>query len=77
MLNATYNNVSVISWQSVLLVEKTTDLSQVTDKLYRTMLHRAHLTRAGLEMRKLSYANERENIYMLCVQYLPKCVSDW
>ena len=34
------NNISVISWLSVLLVEetecpeKTTDLSQVTDKLY-------------------------------------------
>jgi hypothetical protein len=34
VLNATFNNISVISWWSVLLVEKTTDLSQVTDKLY-------------------------------------------
>jgi len=33
VFNATFNNISVISWQSVLLVEKTTDLSQVTDKL--------------------------------------------
>ena len=32
MFNATFNNSSVISWRSVLLVEKTTDLSQVTDK---------------------------------------------
>jgi hypothetical protein len=38
--NATFNNISVISWQSVLLLaetevpEKTTDLSQVTDKLH-------------------------------------------
>ena len=37
VFNATFNNISVISWQSVLLVEeteypeKTTDLSQVTD----------------------------------------------
>ena len=30
VFNATFNNISVISWQSVLLVEKTTDLSQVT-----------------------------------------------
>jgi len=36
VLNATFNNISVISWLSVLLVEdtrvpeKTTDLSQVT-----------------------------------------------
>ena len=34
VFNATFNNISVISWQSVLLVEKTKDLSQVTDKLY-------------------------------------------
>ena len=39
VLNATFNNISVISWQTVLLVEepaypgKTTDLPQVTDKL--------------------------------------------
>ena len=41
VFNATFNNISVISWQSVLLVEdleKTTDLSQVTDKLYHIML---------------------------------------
>jgi hypothetical protein len=37
-LNATFNNISVISWRSVLLVEetgvpgKTTDQSQVTDQ---------------------------------------------
>ena len=41
---ATFNNISVISWWSVLLVEKTelpgktTDLSQVTDKLYHMHL---------------------------------------
>jgi hypothetical protein len=40
MFNATFNNISVISWLSVLLVEeteyqeKTSDLLQVTDKLY-------------------------------------------
>ena len=36
VFNATFNNISVISWRSVLLVEdpeKTTDLSKVTDKL--------------------------------------------
>ena len=41
--NATFNNISVISWRSVLLVEatgipeKTTDLSQFTDKVYHIM----------------------------------------
>ena len=36
VVNATFNNISVI------LVEETTDLSQVTDKLYH-MLYRIHL----------------------------------
>ena len=45
VFNATFNNISVISWRSVLLVEEiggpgeTNDLSQVTDKLYHKMLY--------------------------------------
>ena len=39
LFNTTFNNISVISWRSVLLVEETTDLSQVTDKLYHIMLY--------------------------------------
>jgi hypothetical protein len=34
VFNATFNNISVISWQSVLFVEETTSLSQVIDNFY-------------------------------------------
>ena len=59
VLSATFNNISVISWRSVLLVEeaeypeKTTDLSQVTDTVCHIMLHQVHLAWSGFELTTL------------------------
>ena len=53
VFNTTFNNMSVISCQSVLLVEKTNDLPQIIEQLYHVMLYRVHPT-SGIQTHNLS-----------------------
>jgi hypothetical protein len=65
--NATFNNISAISLGSVLLVEETTDLSEVPDNLYHIMLHASKAF--NLEHRDNTKPGERRDCVRMVVGF--------
>ena len=60
MFNATFNNISVMSWgpfywwKKPEYPEKTTDLTEVTDKLHHIKFYQVYLAMSGIQTDNIS-----------------------
>jgi hypothetical protein len=64
VFSATFNNISIISWRSVWMVEEKTEYSEkTTDILYHIMLYRVHLALSGIQTHNFSCTGSYKSNY--------------